>query len=365
MSGRGYHSLHRANDGFGFTPEHGEQGLTWRPYPGLPPVNIAGNGAYRHEPLWYRNFLYTQEEERGLDAIEDLASPGSFTFDLVAEDAVMILDARESAERYDGSPELRAHRLLREERQRRGRFVSPLHRAADAYIVRRGEGRTIIAGYPWFTDWGRDTFITLRGLFTVPGGLELGRDVLLGWAATESRGMLPNRFPDAGATPEYNSVDAALWFVIAAHELMQAARRSQMRLSEAEQASLRDAIQRILRGYIEGSRYGIRVDGNGLLMAGEPGVQLTWMDVKIGDWVVTPRIGKPVEIQALWLNALAIGRDGSADLHHLHRRARASFQARFWNPATGCLYDVVDADHVPDRNDPSLRPNQILEHFLA
>ncbi len=119
-------------------------------------------------------------------------------------------------------------------------------------------------------------------------------------------------------------------------------------------------IDRILNGYYQGSRYGVRVDTDGLLAAGEPGVQLTWMDVKIGDWVVTPRIGKPVEIQALWLNALAIGRAGSSDCSHLYRRARATFQARFWNHERGCLYDVVDADHVPGRNDPSFRPNQIL-----
>ena len=123
---------------------------------------------------------------------------------------------------------------------------------------------------------------------------------------------------------------------------------------------LRRAVGRIVEGYRQGSRYGIRADADGLLAAGEPGLQLTWMDVKIGDWVVTPRIGKPVEIQALWLNALAIARGTGADCGHLYRRARAAFQARFWNPERGCLYDVVDADHVPGRDDPSFRPNQIL-----
>lgn len=361
MSGRDYHGLHHENPGFRFEPELGEAVAVWRPYPGLPAVTVLHNGAYRHEPLWYRSFLYEQERQRGLDDVEDLASPGAFTFDLTARDAFLILRAEEGeGSRLPLSPEMHGRGLLRAEASRRQRFASPLHRAADAYLVRRGGGRTILAGYPWFTDWGRDTFITLRGLLTVPGGIELARDILNAWAGTESRGMLPNRFPDSGEVPEYNSVDAALWFVVAVHDYLEAARRAGVRVADGEEQTLRRAIDRILNGYYQGSRYGIRVDKDGLLAAGEPGVQLTWMDVKIGDWVVTPRIGKPVEIQALWLNALAIGRAGSSDCSHLYRRARATFQARFWNPERGCLHDVVDADHVPGRNDPSFRPNQIL-----
>ena len=171
--------------------------------------------------------------------------------------------------------------------------------------------------------------------------------------------MLPNRFPDLGEAPEYNSVDAALWFVVAVHDYLKAAHQAEVRVGEAEEQTLRGD-----RPYPEWLLPGLALRRAGrhgwAAAAGEPGVQLTWMDVKIGDWVVTPRIGKPVEIQALWLNALAIGRAGSSECSHLYRRACATFQARFWIRHRGCLYDVVDADHVPGRNDPSFRPNQIL-----
>jgi predicted glycogen debranching enzyme len=169
--------------------------------------------------------------------------------------------------------------------------------------------------------------------------------------------MLPNRFPDSGEQPEFNAVDASLWYVIAVHEFLKAA--GEMALPATAKA-LRAAAGKIVAGYRDGTRFGIRMDEDGLLAAGVPGVQLTWMDAKIGDWVVTPRIGKPVEIQALWLNALKIVGLASAPWRDLYRRALASFQLRFWNEQRGCLFDVVDADHVPGRNDGSVRPNQIL-----
>ena len=181
LSGRDYHGLHHENPGFGFAPETAPGRVTWRPYPGLPAVTALANGEYRHDPAWYRSFLYAKEVERGLDAVEDLASPGELAFDLAARDAVLVLRAGEP-EAGAVSPEILARGHLKAEAARRAAFASPLHRAADAYVVRRGEGRTVVAGYPWFTDWGRDTFITLRGLLTVPGGVELARDILLAWA---------------------------------------------------------------------------------------------------------------------------------------------------------------------------------------
>ena len=362
LSGRDYHGLHRENPAFGFEPDIDGSRCVWRPYPGLPAVVVAGNGLYRHEPVWYRNFLYVEEERRGLDCIEDLAAPGSFSFDLAQGAAVMILTAGECRDGDRGEavePTALAAQILDGEARRRAAFARPLHRAAASYIARRGKGRTVIAGYPWFADWGRDTFVALRGFMTVPGGLELARAILLEWAGTESRGMLPNRFADDGGTPEFNSVDAALWFVVAAHDFLLAARQAPPALGEGEEETLRRAMNRIIAGYRQGSRYGIRVDADGLLAAGEPGVQLTWMDAKVGDWVVTPRIGKPVEVQALWLNALRIAGAGPADLE-AYRTARDGFQSRFWNHERGYLHDVVDADHVAGRDDPSLRPNQIL-----
>jgi predicted glycogen debranching enzyme len=172
--------------------------------------------------------------------------------------------------------------------------------------------------------------------------------------------MLPNRFPDHGEAPEFNAVDASLWYVVAVHEFLAAAAAHGFALPAAEDNALRAAVEAILSGYAAGTRFGIQCDDDGLLRAGQAGVQLTWMDAKVGDWVVTPRIGKPVEVQALWLNALAIGSQRSERWADLLARGRASFAKRFWNPARTCLFDVVDCDHQPGTSDAALRPNQIL-----
>jgi predicted glycogen debranching enzyme len=168
--------------------------------------------------------------------------------------------------------------------------------------------------------------------------------------------MLPNRFPDAGEAPEFNAVDASLWFVIAAGELLQA----DPSMAVESRRLLQATIEAILDGYDRGTRYGIRADPDGLLAAGVPGVQLTWMDARVGDRVITPRVGKPVEVQALWINALWIGAHLSPRWQELFTRAFRSFESRFWNEAAGALYDVVDVDHVPGQVDASIRPNQIL-----
>jgi predicted glycogen debranching enzyme len=349
LSGRDYHGLHGENGSCRFDAAVVEGNVVWRPYRDRPAITALSNGTYRHAPDWFRQFLYSAEEERGLDHLEDLASPGDLAFDLAAEDALLVLRAGEAP-----LADTRAHALalIEAERARRAELGDPVERAAESYIVRRGAGRTIIAGFPWFTDWGRDTFIALRGLCTARGRHDVAREVLSAWAGEVSQGMLPNRFPDAGDVPEFNAVDASLWFVVAAHEHMEASSPP-----PAVQARLEGAIDQILEGYAAGTRYGIRGDGDGLLAAGVPGVQLTWMDAKVGDHVVTPRIGKPVEIQALWINALAAG---GARFAPLLERARASFAERFWNGDRGCLFDVVDVDHQPGRNDPTIRPNQIL-----
>jgi predicted glycogen debranching enzyme len=251
-------------------------------------------------------------------------------------------------------------RLRRAERNRRGRFPTPLHRAGDAYVVRRGAGKTIIAGYPWFTDWGRDTFIALRGLCLATGRLSDARSILLEWAGLVSEGMLPNRFVDQGDAPEYNTVDASLWYVVAVHGYLRALEAEGRKPAVRDRARLGEAVLAILDGHVRGTRYGIHAADDGLLAAGEPGVQLTWMDAKVGDWVVTPRIGKPVEIQALWLNSLAIAEEFTGAYRPIRARGVAAFADRFWNEAEGSLHDVVDADHVAGRVDPAVRPNQIL-----
>jgi predicted glycogen debranching enzyme len=371
LSCRDYHSLHRENPGFRFDPEIDDPMVRWRPYPGVPAITARSNGEYAHGPDWYRNFEYDEERRRGLDCIEDLASPGLFRFDLSRGEAFLVLGA-EVADAAGEVPEAvrdpfpadediaaTARRLRERERERR-RFASPWHRAADAYLVQRGLGKTIVAGYPWFTDWGRDTFIALRGLCLAGDRREDARAILVEWSGAVSEGMLPNRFSDQGETPEFNSVDASLWYAVAVRELLDAAARGAIALDAEDRAKIEAAVHAILEGYASGTRYGIRADADGLLAAGVPGVQLTWMDAKVGDWVVTPRIGKPVEVQALWLNALAAGATSSERWRELLDRGRASFAARFWNERGGYLNDVVDVDHQAGTVDTSFRPNQIL-----
>jgi predicted glycogen debranching enzyme len=349
MSGRDYHSLQHENSGFSFTPEVSDQRVVFRPYNGVPKVTFYSSATYSHQPEWYRNFLYTEEKARGLDCIEDLASPGVFRWDLSKGEATMMIG-------LENEPVADIARIRDDERSRRAKFSSRLHRAADAYIVARRAGKTILAGYPWFTDWGRDTFISMRGLCLATGRLDDARAILLEWSGTVSEGMLPNRFPDHGEAPEYNAVDASLWYILAVHEFL----RANPKITDAERKQLLASVNAILEGYSHSTRYRIHCDDDSLLAAGEPGMQLTWMDAKVGDWVVTPRIGKPVEVQALWLNALKLAGETDDRWRLLFGRGRSSFIARFWDETRGCLYDVVDTDHVAGKIDRAFRPNQIF-----
>jgi predicted glycogen debranching enzyme len=363
LSGRDYHSLHRENPAFRFDVEQCGASFTFRPYNGLPPITLASNGGYRHEPQWYRNFLYTAERERGLDDTEDLAAPGVFVWSLDDDyrRAALLLRVRPTCAFAESSDVLEAFDAARaSELARRSRLRHPLDRAADAYLVQRGSGRTIVAGYPWFTDWGRDTFIAVRGLCLATGRFDEARDILLQWARCVDRGMLPNRFPDSGETPEFNSVDASLWYVVAVGDFLRIVDAGAARLDAAQRGALEEAVAAIVSGYAEGTRFGIRMDDDGLLAAGVPGQQLTWMDARVGDREITPRIGKPVEIQALWYNAVAVASAREPRWRGLLAPIRRSFRSRFWIAATGSLADVVDVDHVPGTWDETLRPNQIL-----
>ena len=365
LSGRDYHSMHHENGAFRFEADRNNAVVTFRPYEGLPAVEALSNGDYRHAPDWYRQFLYTAERERGLDDAEDLASPGEFSWSLSGpgEQAMWLLrtagagsdEPRDAADVVTLATDVRIA-----ERRRRERFPTALDRAADAYLVTRGSGKTIVAGYPWFTDWGRDTFIAIRGLCLSTGRLAEARDILVEWAGAVSQGMLPNRFADHGEVPEFNAVDASLWYVVAANELMQADRGGARLLSAEQRQALESAVKQIVAGYAGGTRFGIRMDADGLLAAGVPGVQLTWMDARVGDRVITPRIGKPVEIQALWLNALSVASQLEPTWREVFKNGRRSFGERFWNEDLGRLADVVDVDHVPGTRDDTFRPNQIL-----
>jgi glycogen debranching enzyme len=343
LSGRDYHALQSENTGFGFATQWSDGAVVWRPYADRPAITARGNFTWTDDPAWFRHFLYTAEQARGLDDEEDLASPGVFTWTLDTP-AALILRAFTAS---DASPAA----LAEAERARRPD-------AAGAYLAARSPGLTILAGFPWFTDWGRDTFIAMRGLLIASGRLAEAAEILLAWSGLVSEGMLPNRFPDGAGPPEYNAVDASLWFIVAVHDLIAAGGTD-----AAQTAQLQAACLAILEAYQSGTRFGIAADPqDGLIRAGVPGVQLTWMDAKVGDWVVTPRIGKPVEVQALWINALMIaGRwpDGARWAARA-QRAQASLVALFPDRDTGGLIDVRDVDGVRLRRDRSIRPNQIL-----
>jgi predicted glycogen debranching enzyme len=327
-------------------------------------LSVPGS-AFEGKPEWYYDFEYGVERSRGLDFREDLFSYGVFRIPLKSGDRLGVVISTEDPARRD------AFELFDRETRRRDALLLTtatqdelsrvLALAADQFLVRRGEDlRAIIAGYPWFSDWGRDTMIAFPGICLVTGRFDEGKRILRAYARCVSRGMLPNRFPDSGEDPEYNTADATLWFFVAIHKYLQ---------YTGDETFVRDEMLPVLRGILaqhdRGTRYNIHVDEDGLLYAGEPGVQLTWMDAKVGDWVVTPRQGKAVEINALWCNALAIfaqlaerfgeSAEGKRFADRT-RRAGKKFREIFWKEEGGHLYDVIDGD----RRDASIRPNQVF-----
>ncbi|MBX7139344.1 MAG: amylo-alpha-1,6-glucosidase [Oligoflexia bacterium] len=361
LSGRSSHALQRENKALNFSTTQTDGRLAWQLFPGVPRLQAQSNGQFRPEPHWYYGFRYEIERERGYDFTEDLASPGVFEFQ-IGQGAALIAFEAVAPDCNQEPPSASLGKVYASERsneiQRRAALGTIYDRAADQFIVKRGTRRSIIAGYPWFADWGRDTFIALRGLCLARGRYDEAKQILLSWGSAIRHGLVPNRFPDAGDTPDYNSVDAALWYVIAAAEYLQ---RHGMSRADISQRTLLEYIAEILAHYRKGTLWNIHCDSDGLLSAGEKGVQLTWMDAKINDWVVTPRIGKPVEIQALWLNALHLGshllRDRS--LAELATHAFSSFMEKFPAPG-GWLYDVVDVNHQPGIVDLQFRINQIF-----
>jgi predicted glycogen debranching enzyme len=366
LAGRDFHALMHENPVFSFDHRNDGDRIRFRPYSGGPAIVVSASGVYQHQPHWYRGFQYDEERRRGLDCVEDLASPGVWTFELDGGGSALVFSTERSTSDPGDVPARVAIEAARtSERARRTKLGGRLDRAADQYLVGRGSGRTIIAGYPWFGDWGRDTFIALRGLCLATGRIGDAIDVLSAWAGLVSEGMLPNYFPDGQATPEFNSVDASLWYVIAVGETIRAAGSA---LHAADRQRMVGAIEAILIGYANGTRFGIHATGDGLLAAGVPGQQLTWMDARFDGHEVTPRIGKPVEVQALWLNALAtaIALADTGDATNRERwsdllqRGRVSFELKFWDNANGRLYDVVDENHIPGQVDTRFRPNQIF-----
>jgi len=362
---RDYHSVTHANDWIRRDVEVTNGMVTIRPYGDLPSLHFAHNGrSVDQSGFWFYKFLYERERERGLDFNEDLYSPFALHYDLgVHAPAVAIVSTLEhdaaEAPVLEEREASRRHKIV-EAAPVKDSFTEMLTAAADQFIVARGDQKSVIAGYPWFGDWGRDTMISLPGLTLVTGRFDEARNILRAFARSIDRGMLPNRFPDAGEAPEYNTVDATLWMFHAVHEFLRYTRDYEFVRTEMYQP-----LNDILSWHERGTRYGIRLESDGLLHAGEPGVQLTWIDAKIGDWVVTPREGKPVEIQALWYNALHVmkrlasgfgDRDQANHYAGLAERARNRFLQVFWNEGENCLYDAV-SDGGPDG---AIRPNQIF-----
>jgi predicted glycogen debranching enzyme len=360
LSGRSYHALEHEGGDFDLHGEPAGRGHRFRLRPGAPDLLVLHDGSFLQESHWYRGFHYQEEEERGYGAHEDLAAPGVFALPLIGGEAAIILVRADHRDRLDigGMPILEAvGRLAAREEARRSALGGLLERGADAYIVATPRGKSIVAGYPWFTDWGRDTFLALRGLTLATGRCEDAASILTAWAEAREDGMIPNRFADEDGAAEFNSVDASLWFVVAAHAWREETRR-RGQADDATWALLRAAARDVLVSYQRGTRYGIGCAPDGLLRAGEPGLQLTWMDARVGDEVITPRIGKPVEVQALWINALRLCGNEDHALRNLCQRALASFRLRF--PAERGLHDVVDVDGRDGADDPALRPNQIF-----
>lgn len=370
LTGRDYHSLHHENrqlsPAFTLSPPW----ITWQPYRAVPSVHGYSTGIYRHAPDWYRHVQLPVEKERELDCEEDWWSPGEFTFTLTSEKEQILAFTSATIDDLDVSDLISAERTRRTRVRTAALLTDHLEdacrQAAAHFLVQRETRQTVIAGYPWFTDWGRDTFISLPGLCLVTGRHDTAWHIIESFSSHVSEGMVPNRFPDRGENPDYNAIDASLWFIDAVDRYI-AYSHDLIRVRSVAWP----AIKQILDGYRRGTRYNIHMDSDGLIFGGVPGLQLTWMDAKIGDWVVTPRHGKPVEIQALWIRALDVGAwlateyeesDYATGCRQDRARAVASFRRRFWYENGKYLFDTIDG---PEGDDASIRPNQVYAISLC
>ena len=366
ISARGYHSLQHAYNNI-FWDVQFENGIFKnQPFYGAPNIYLSVPGAtYKHDPHWFYRFNYAVEKYRGLDFEEDLFNHGMFTLELKEGDSLGIIISTENPQNRN------VHILLEQENLRRKDLIKGYEKnetlqqlilAADQFIVKRDEDlKTVIAGYHWFTDWSRDTMISLPGLCLSTARYEDAKKIIAAFAKNVSMGMLPNRFTDNNEPPEYNNVDGTLWYFVAIYKYLEHTNDTEFILKE-----ILPVLKNIIDWHFKGTRYNIHVDEDGLLYAGEKGVQLTWMDAKIGDWVVTPRMGKPVEIQALWYNTLNIfskllemnGQEEDARIVCIDaNKAKKSFLQKFWFEEGHYLYDVIDEKENPDA---TLRPNQLF-----
>jgi predicted glycogen debranching enzyme len=375
MSYKNYHTeLHRW-DGFVGKTQIGTDGrVLFQAFENALPVRMRiehpRSMAFEPQSNWYFNYEHEREEERGLDGFEDLYCAGRWTgmvreFERVAFCGTVEEETQPLADQAYQDETRRRDRLISLSGTKANSPLTDLVIAADQFVIPtsdRVSRATVIAGYPWFTDWGRDTFIALEGLCLSTGRADTARDILTSFTNAMTDGMIPNRFSDNGGGADYNTVDGTLWYVQAASAYVRHTGDHKL-VADV----LYPAVKEIVARHRAGTHFNIHVDPeDGLLYAGEPGAQLTWMDAKVGDWVVTPRTGKPVEIQALWYNTLRIAadladlaKDDSADYRKAAEQVSKSFADRFVFSEGGYLYDVIDTAGLPGV-DSSLRPNQVL-----
>jgi glycogen debranching enzyme len=376
-----------------------DAGVCVQAYPSAVPLYLLSD---RADVLlvddWYYGFKLSAEHYRGLSDRDDHFHAATLHLTLESGSSVTIVASTNPNPLLNGANALKQQQAYEQkllnlwrsdrpdERRESSSWIAQLVLAADQFIVNRSvsplmpdsfspadpslparahdtlpsslNGKTILAGYPWFSDWGRDTMISLTGLTLATGRSEIARLILRTFSHYVDQGMLPNRFPDAGEVPEYNTVDATLWYFEAIYQYYKSTQDDDLLME------LFPVLADIIHWHCRGTRFNIHLDPiDGLLYAGEPGVQLTWMDAKVEDWVVTPRTGKPIEVNALWYNALRAMAKFARRLGKPHQeyealadRTLARFP-RFWNSDLGYCYDVLD---TPDGDDASLRPNQIF-----
>jgi predicted glycogen debranching enzyme len=365
IASRGYHTLQQEGPQMHWDADF-ENSIFHNKPDGKTNVFIQVPGSsYKHTPRWFNSFQYSVEQYRGLDFTEDLFNHGVFSIELKKGDSLGIIISTENPEGRNAQELVKKEKERREEllkEQPKDETLQQLVLAADQFIVKRDENlKTIIAGYHWFTDWGRDTMISLPGLCLSTGRFQDAKKILSAFAQSVSKGMLPNRFQDNGEAPEYNNVDGTLWYFIAIYKYLQATNDKEFVLNE-----LLPVLKEIINWHYKGTRYNIHATADGLLYSGEEGQQLTWMDARIGDWVVTPRMGKPVEIQALWYNAICIysellkmnkEKEAAKGFAAKAEQIKQSFNQLFWFEQGNYLYDNID-----EKNNPvtEIRPNQLF-----
>lgn len=372
---RDHHSVTSRSDQSWQTRSH-PRGLKIESFTGATPFYLlCSKGQLRPNNKWYQHYFLTKEKDRGLTYLDDNIHIATLTTSLSPGQSFIIVASTQPSPNLNEQTALadreRYEKDLLHQSKNTQSAPAPIQQlvlAADQFIVNRAtpdtpNGKTIIAGYPWFGDWGRDTMIALPGLTLTTHRPEIARPILRTFARYLSQGMLPNAFPEANDIPGYNTVDAILWYFEAIRAYVETTEDIEL-LEE-----LFPALQEVINWHIKGTRYNIKLDErDGLIYAGQPGVQLTWMDAKVDNWVVTPRIGKPIEISALWHNALMCMvhfcdrlNQPKAQYTELANQTATGFK-RFWNAELGYCYDLLDG---PNGDDPSLRPNQLFAVSLA